>query len=337
MLAAFGVARIDDEDDEVKIQIGDLRVDISDIFGSNGITTGMALVSAIKDKKAPTFESTMKFVLDQMFIDSTLSNTYNTIRQSQGFGDYMMAIPLNMISNFIPNIISAVVSPTNVYKTKYESGIVGKLERIALKALPSLAYALPKYVDPYTGEYQIQYKVPWTKNRNRVLAGAGTVIEKAISRLTPLNVYSYNVSDNEEEALKLGVHKVALNNVKINDETVKLTNAQNKALNMYYGKLNDKTLTAFINNKVKYKVLDKKTNKYKELYYRQMTDEQKADVIERIMSNNATTAKIYILTSTGKYKYYASSYEKYQELKKLGISKNLYTKTDKREGFVEIK
>lgn len=337
LLAAFGVARIDDEDDEVKLKIGDLRIDISDIFGSNGITTGMALVSAIKDKKAPTFESTMKFVLNQMFIDSTLSNTYNTIRQSQGFGDYMMAIPLNMISNFIPNIISAVVSPTNVYKTKYDSGIVGKLERIAVKALPSLAYALPKYIDPYTGEYQIQYKVPWTKNRNRVIAGAGTVIEKAISRLTPLNVYAYNVSDNEEEALKLGVHKVALNNVKINDETIKLTNAQNKALNMYYGKLNNKTLTAFINNKVKYKVLDKNTNKYKELYYRQMTNEQKADVIERIMSNNATTAKIYILTSTGKYKYYASSYEKYQELKKLGISKNLYTKTDKREGFVEIK
>lgn len=337
LLAAFGVAHIDDEDDEVKLVVGDLKIDISDIFGANGITTGMAIISAIKDKKSPTFESTMKFVLDQMFIDSTLSNMYNTIRQSRGFGDYMMSIPLNMISNFIPNIISAVVSPTNVYKTKYDSGIIGKLERIAVKALPSLAYALPKYVDPYTGEYQIQYKVPWTKNRNRVLAGAGTVIEKAISRLTPLNVYAYNVSDNEEEALKLGVHKVALNNVKINDETVKLTDAQNKALNMYYGKLNDKTLTAFINNKVKYKVLDKKTNKYKELYYRQMTDEQKANVIERIMSNNATTAKIYILTSTGKYKYYASSYEKYQELKKLGISKNLYTKTDKREGFVEIK
>ena len=338
LLAVFGIARIDSDDDEVKLTIGDLTVDISDVFGTNGITTGMAIMSAIKDKKSPTFSGVLKFTLNQMFIDSTLSNMYNTIRQTQGFGDFAMTLPTNILSNFIPNIINAVVSPTNVYRTKYESGTVGQLERILLKMVPSLAYALPKYVDPYTGKYQIQYKMPWTSNENVASSVIGTILEKGISRMTPIKVYSYNVSNNEKAALKLGVHKINLTGVyNIDDKTVKLNSSQTTALNMYYGQLNDKTLTALMNNREKYKVLNKKTNKYEELYYSQMSDSQKANVIERIMDDNAETAKIYILTTSGKYRYYASSYEKYQALKKLGISKNIYTKTDNRNGFVEIK
>ena len=64
-----------------------------------------------------------------------------------------------------------------------------------------------------------------------------------------------------------------------------------------------------------------------------MTDAQKKTVIERIMNDNSLKAKIYILTSTKNYKYYASESE-YKELKALGI-KNVYKKTDKLQGFVK--
>ena len=67
-----------------------------------------------------------------------------------------------------------------------------------------------------------------------------------------------------------------------------------------------------------------------------MTDKQKATVIDRIMLNNSRIAKTYILTSSGKYKYYASS-EEYNELKKLGITKNVYKKSEKYDGYVKIK
>jgi len=66
-----------------------------------------------------------------------------------------------------------------------------------------------------------------------------------------------------------------------------------------------------------------------------MTDTQKASVINRIMNENAGYAKIYILTDSGKYKYYATDSE-YQELRKLGITKNVYRQTGKTSGFVKI-
>ena len=66
-----------------------------------------------------------------------------------------------------------------------------------------------------------------------------------------------------------------------------------------------------------------------------MTDKQKKTVIERIMNDNGTITKIYMLTSSGEWKYYTNETE-YAELKKLGI-KNVYKKTkDKdKEGFVK--
>ena len=53
------------------------------------------------------------------------------------------------------------------------------------------------------------------------------------------------------------------------------------------------------------------------------------------MNENAGYAKIYILTDSGKYKYYATDSE-YQELRKLGITKNVYRQTGKTSGFVKL-
>ena len=89
-----------------------------------------------------------------------------------------------------------------------------------------------------------------------------------------------------------------------------------------------------MNDKVKVKVKNA-TGTYDELYYSKMTDKQKKAAIENIMSNNSSLARIYILTNTGEYKYYASDSE-YTELKKLGVTKNIYRKTKKLSGFVKI-
>jgi TonB-linked SusC/RagA family outer membrane protein len=73
---------------------------------------------------------------------------------------------------------------------------------------------------------------------------------------------------------------------------------------------------------------------YSELYYSQMTDKQKGAATRTIMSGNSAYAKIYILTSSGEFKYYASK-DEYEELRRLGIIKNIYRKTDKLKGFVK--
>ena len=61
-----------------------------------------------------------------------------------------------------------------------------------------------------------------------------------------------------------------------------------------------------------------------------MTTEQKKSVIQRIMSDNASYAKIYVYTSNGG-KYYTTE-DEYKTFKKLGI-KNVYIATNKKKGF----
>jgi hypothetical protein len=65
-----------------------------------------------------------------------------------------------------------------------------------------------------------------------------------------------------------------------------------------------------------------------------MTEKEKAAVISRIMTNNSNLAKIYILTDSNNYKYYATEAE-YKELRSLGLTKNVYKATGNKKGFVE--
>ena len=66
-----------------------------------------------------------------------------------------------------------------------------------------------------------------------------------------------------------------------------------------------------------------------------MNEEQKRAAINSVMSNNSSLAKIYILTNSGEFKYYATDSE-YEELRKYGVTKNIYRKTDKLSGFKRI-
>lgn len=155
-----------------------------------------------------------------------------------------------------------------------------------------------------------------------------------VNKLSPLKIYPYNVSDIEKEAIANGVRKSELTGrYTVNGEDIKLSASDKSKLNEYYGELNNKLLTELMSNKKTYKVWDEKQNKYVEIKYKAMTESQKKTVIERIMNNNGQVAKIYILTSSGDWKYYADDSE-YIELKKLGL-KNIYKKTSTKEGFVK--
>jgi predicted RNA-binding protein YlxR (DUF448 family) len=126
----------------------------------------------------------------------------------------------------------------------------------------------------------------------------------------------------------LGINKSALTGNY--DDIGKLSKKNVMKLNEYYGQRNNEDLTNFINGKVKYKVQDEKTGKYVTINYSKMTDKQKKSVIERIMSNNAKLAKIYVYTESGG-KYYASDSE-YSTLKRAGF-RNIYRENKKLKGF----
>lgn len=314
-LAAFGVAGIDEEDGKYKLHVGDVYVDISDIFSTQGIFVGIAAFSSIK---SGDIWSAMGNVLDVMFLDSTFTDLFNSFRYSETFGDWLRDQPFSILSMFIPNMLKVLTSTTYGHKVQYSKGILGKLERIAAQSVPGMAYALPKQYDPYTGEYQIQYKV-W-------------FLTKLVDKLSPLDIYAYNISEQEKIAMSLGVKKGPLTGrYKINGEKINLNSKELSEANKFYGELNSKDLKEFTSGTKKYKVFDDKKGKYVELTYSKMTDKQKAAVIDRIMSNNSSKAQIYILTKHGYYKYYASQ-EEYKELKKLGI--NVQKASGNKKGFL---
>lgn len=314
-LAAFGVAGIDEEDGKYKLHVGDVYVDISDIFSTQGIFVGIAAFSSIK---SGDIWSAMGNVLDVMFLDSTFTDMFNSFRYSETFGDWLRDQPFSILSMFIPNMLKVLTSTTYGHKVQYSKGILGKLERIAAQSVPGMAYALPKQYDPYTGEYQIQYKV-W-------------FLTKLVDKLSPLDIYAYNISEQEKIAMSLGIKKGPLTGrYEINGEKINLNSKELSEANKFYGELNSKDLKEFTSGTKKYRVYDDKKGKYVELTYSKMTDKQKAAVIDRIMSNNSSKAKIYILTKHGYYKYYASQ-EEYKELKKLGI--NVQKSNGDKKGFL---
>ncbi len=320
LLAITGAARIDEEDDKWKLWVGDtVAIDISKLFGTQGILLGIVFAGSIKDKTV-NFEGLLNAVLDQMFNDSTITGLFDSFRYSSSVGDYLTNIPFNSMLMFIPNMLK-MVTATNKYRVMYEKGVIGKFEKVLVQMIPSVAYALPHYMDPYTGEKQVKDKAWFLVNM--------------FNKLSPIDISAYNVSDMEKEAISLGVTKGELScNYTINDEKVKLNATLREATNKFYGELNKKDLAELKAGKKTYTVTDK-NGKRVSLTYNKMTDTQKASVINRIMNENAGYAKIYILTNSGKYKYYATDSE-YQELRKLGITKNVYRQTGKTNGFVKI-
>lgn len=312
LLGVFGVAQIDDDDDKLKLRVGNMYVDISSLTGMQGVMLGIAVTNPRKGN----IEAAIYDVADTLLNDSVLSSFYDAFKYSNNVGDYAVNEAITIANMFVPNALKALSTTIQVNKVRYHSGIIGQLERYATGLIPGLSYAFPTYIDPYTGETQTKYKIPF-------------ILDAANRFVLPVKLYDYNMSNIEKQAVELGVHRGELTgNYK---DIGKLTPKQKAVLNQKYGELNKKALTDFMNNKTKYSVKNKQ-GRYQNLTYSQMTDEQRANAIEGIMSKNASYAKIYVYTSEMGGKYYASSNE-YNTLKQLGITKNIYRSAAGKEGF----
>lgn len=320
LLTAFGIAKIDEEDDQYKLNLfdGQVKLDISELFGTQGIFLGMAVTGAIMDDNAKV-DDIVAAALDQMFMDSTFSDFFNTFRYSENFGDWLTYQPVSMLNMMIPNFFKTISTVTMPYQVKYSDGVIGKIERLAVNALPGLFLLFPHYYDPYTGEKQVSQKFwPFTK---------------AIDKMTPLGLSVYNISDTEKMMIEQGYKKSQLSGrYTVNGESVRLSAKEVEAINAYYGKLNAQDIKELRSDSVRYVV--ERDGKKKNLVWSQMTETEKAAIVNRIMTNNSGYAKIKVLTENGDYKYYATDSE-YRVLRELGIVDNIYRKTAKQSGFVK--
>lgn len=310
LLVGFGIVKFVEDDDERKIVIGDISVDVNDLYASQGIILGMSLVNGIKDQK--TFEKVLGDTAEILLHDSALETVINTFRYSNSISDFMSSYTFNVLNTSVPNFIKTFARVTRKYEIKYSSGLQGGIERMAA-SIPFADRFLASKVDVYTGEKQMIYN-----------------LAELFSALLPVDVEPMNMSSNELIAISHGVTKTELSG---NYREIDLKASDVTKLNQFYGELNKKSLSNFYNNRVKERVQND-DGSYSELYYSQMTEKQKGAATKTIMSGNSAYAKIYVLTSSGNFKYYASD-EEYRELRKLGITKNIYHETNKLKGFVK--
>lgn len=310
LLGGSGVMQVDDDDDQLKIKIDDVYFNINNVFGTSSIILGAELMNPRQGSIAEVLEAAFGAITEDAWL--------NDIADMFSYGadsvwDILLDKPTDILGTFVPNFLKSLNKLFYTHEVKYTTGFLGNLEYLAASSIPFLAYAFPKKIDPFTGEVQSRYGLPFIWD----------FLTDLINIASPVQVKPHVVSDNEKIAIELGLNKQPLTG-KYDD----IGQVDYTTLNIKYGQLNQKDLTAFINNQVKYTVKDE-NGKQRDLYYRQMTKKQKKAVIERIMSNNSRYAKIFTWTQMG-HKYYASNSE-YTKLKKLGITKNIF-KGDK--GFV---
>lgn len=327
LLAAFGMAGIDDDDGTPKLYVGDVSVDISDVTGMSGLLTGIAcsgaFIQARSKGQSPLDAVIEGFTasLNAMFMDSTFSDIFDLMSKKDTLADIIISKPAYIAATFIPNLLRTAMSYSTTVQTQYDKGVLGYFERMAVKFIPLIAYGLPKRYDIYTGELQYKYNMPWFDNWPA--AAFGTILNYG----TPVKVKRRTMSDMEKLAISLDVNKGSLTGSY--KDIGQFNSEQIAMLNNYYGELNAETLQQFIDNKVKYTVENDKGIR-EQLFYKQMTDKQKKSVITRIMNDNARYAKIYVATNSG-WKYYASESD-YDALRKLGI-KNVYLGNKLYNGF----
>lgn len=327
LLVSFGLAGIDDDDGSPKLYVGNVTVDVSDVTGMSGLLTGVACADAFiqaKSKGQSPLDAVIEGFtasLNAMFMDSTFSDVFDMMSKKETLADIIMSKPADIAATFIPNLLRTAMSYSTTVQTQYSKGVLGQIERAAVKFIPLIAYGLPKRYDIYTGELQYKYNMPWFDNWPAAVFG--TVMNYG----TPVKVKRRTMSDIEKLAISLDVNKGSLTG-KYKD-IGQLSSEQIAMLNRYYGELNAETLQQFIDNKVKYTV-ENENGKREQLFYKQMSDKQKKSVITRIMSDNAKYAKVYVATNSG-WKYYANDTD-FDALKRLNIS-NVYRATKLYSGF----
>lgn len=317
MLAAAGLIKLEDDDyGKPKIVLfNKLKVDISSIFGTSSLLAGAAFVTGIKDKKPKDGEMNFKSFFDMFseamnragevaldglpFIQLIEMDMYSNGKWNIGL-DTLESIALS----FIPNFLAWIAGGTY-------SGVLDKqtiFGRLAAK-IPFLGPVLnEKKVNPYTGE-----EGTWWDAAGRVIP-----------------YFSLDLaSENEIKSKQLGLKKDQLKGkYEINGEKFELDAKMRNEINKLYGKMNSDDLEQFYANKMRVKL--KIDNKYVYKTYSQMTDEERTKAVQGIMNANANLAKIAAWTMSG-HKYYASA-SVYSELKRKGITSNLYVGS---QGFVK--
>ena len=299
-LAGLGFIKLEDEDyGTPKLRIGNIKIDVSSVFGSSSLLVGAGLINGFQ-KKGLSFDGLLEALNNSLDIAADgffLTDLMALDLYSNGQFSTLLNISESVLLSFIPNIVSYVAGATyfgDKKKTKFWQKLVAKI--------PFLANILPDKIDPYTGQTSGMLGV-----FNRIMPYVDINIESSQAKI----------------AKNFGLNKKELTGkYTINDEAFNLSAYETANINKSYGEWNAKYLSEFLDNSTSYSVKDSKTGTMRMLSYNQMDGTQRSAVMKRIMNDNSKYAKILAWTNAGN-QYYASETE-YNELRERGITKNVY-------------
>ena len=322
--AYFGVLRIveDDDDKTFYIVAGDVKFDISEIFGSSSLLTGVAIAQSFfkqADGTKMSYDDVLGVVADNMLSGFLLTDVLERHKWAENSFEHATVEIESFAKSYVPQIWQMFVRTTSNRKIKYSSGIKGAFERWVNSWHPTMP-AGNNRINPYTGEIENKYSLP-------ILPGiTGELLKSGMLTAGTRILYS-PVTEQEMLCREYDIAKNPLTG-EITIDSKKHQLSDNIMLNQVYGKLNAEDLQKIKSQNHRVQMPN---GTYKQLSWDNMSREQRQNVIKRTFTENAEIAKVYVWTQKMGNKYYASQ-SIYTELRQMGITRNVY-QGDK--GFVE--
>jgi hypothetical protein len=322
-----GLIKIEDDEDENKIYLaaGNHRIDVSDVFGTSSFLIGASIAQGVlrhqeKDEDYNVMD-TVEQCLDYMLNGFVVTDLLQRHEWDDSITEHLITETESVFKSIVPQFVQLFVRASNNENIRYSSGFKGGFQRWMNSFVVTQPFGSRK-VNPYTGAVESKYALSFWG-------------ELAKSGLLGARIFYSEINENERMCREFGVNKrelepeITLKYKDGNETKKKKVNLGDKeGLNTKYGQLNAISLEKI---KSQSHYVEMPNGKFKTLPWDKLSDEQKSKVINRTMTENAETAKIWYWTSVLKHKYYASDSE-WQSLRKLGITQNVY-RGDK--GFAE--
>ena len=306
ILAALGYISLEDDDwGTPKLQIGNLRIDISTIFGTSSVLAGAAFVQTLKTKDlTDALDAMLDPLVDGFFFTELMQMDANA---PKGWFEWSTYQAQSILLSFIPSMVryASGMTYTGTYRTN-------TMFQKAVARLPFLgaAFNVPKKTNIYTGDSEGTF---WD------------IVHRAIP-------YFEIVTKSQSQAAteKYGLNKEELNGTYlINGVSFKTKPHETMRINQLYGNLNADQLTDFYANKTSYRVLTE-DKRFVTKRYAQMTPREISNALDQIFSANSSVAKASAWLAAG-HTYYTNDKELMSTLRKLGYNK-VYLGN---KGFVE--
>ena len=158
ILAALGLIDYDDDDFYgAVINIGDMKIKISDLApAATPLVLGASLIYADKHDKS-VFEEFYKAFSDS----NILSSMDSAFEYNESVTDYLSNLFTNYATSYIPSVIKNFAKIIDNNKSQKSSNKFVRFFQSIADGLPFISLALPKKADPYTGDFEKRYGVPF--------------------------------------------------------------------------------------------------------------------------------------------------------------------------------